>query len=191
MASYNILVSGTIAFKKGTPEELRQEIVKEIEEELGVNFELNKVHDEYTVLKWSSKIVKEDGLRRIHQKWKPFFSFFDIMLYYLAEPDYMEFSEDEDHDATDVFTTAVNELCYDDEVTDTEDFNSRLSGLTAFLKFADLDKELVTRKIAELLKVMDEEDIKVNEKVLTDLISTLDEKNYLTPSLKKLLLLVV
>jgi len=195
--SWATLVTGYVAFKKGTPEELKQKILEELKEALEADFEYNETDGEYHVedLNWHSHVT-EEKIEAIYQKWKPFFNVFSISLYYLNEADYDEYMEDDDDDdAGSILAKFIDEIVNDINMNKLYRPDSgylvKLHALVEFLKFADIDKDLVARKIAELTEVLQEVDLKESRDTLLNLISVLEERSFSPAKLKKLVLLEV
>lgn len=189
MASYSVLVSGLIAFKENIPKELRDIVIKEVEQNLGVNFELDEEYDEYSVLEWSNFSPGEEDLRNAWIKWKPLFSVFNVAIYYIPEPDYAEHHEDEseEDDANSIFTVAVDELCRMD-IFEAEKFSGRFEALIALLKHTDVDGKLAVGKITELFKVMEREGIEMDNRLVAELLSALARRRPVPLELKKVVL---
>lgn len=173
--SWETLVTGHIAFKEGTPENLKQNIIEELEEAFEAELRWDGEWKKYTVedVNWTSHVT-EDKIQRVYEKWKPFFKMFSVSLYYLNEPDYDEYLESDDQDANGILVTLIDEII--DEIEYSVGYHDKLRTLIDFLKVAEVDRELLTRKILELTEALQDAEIELDKDCLMDLITVLEKK---------------
>lgn len=193
--SWETLVTGGISFKKGTPEELKQKIIEELEAAFETKLKYNEEHDTYEFedVNWISHVT-EKKIQAVYQKWKPFFTEFSVSLYYLSEANYYEHACDDDQDKIGILEKLVDgivsSLNPDEQCSADTDYSTILQTLSEFLRFADLNREIVIRKMAELTEALSESDVQENKGILMKLVSVLEEKYSAPIELKKLVLAV-
>jgi len=196
--SWDTLVTGSVAFKSGTPENLKLKIIDELEEVLETTLEWDAKWQEYNFedLNWTSH-VSEEKIGEVYERWKLFFRRFSVSLYYLNEADYDEYAEDEDQDADSILESHLEELAEALESDEYDRANKVFEALIELLKAASVDNEvvsnLVARKINRLAEALEATETFGADKddlmeLLMELISVLEKMNVPTARLKKVLL---
>lgn len=196
--SWETLVVGSLAFKSGTPEEIKLQILEELEEVLETTIEYDARWQEWKFedVNWTSH-VSEEKIRKVYNKWRPFFTRFSVSLYYLSEADYSKLHDAEDQDAKAILEGIVDSLLRRENDGDwSEEENSVGEVLELLTKFVrgvkdrDVVREVLTPKIDRIAEVIAERGGIEREKmpVVLELIGVLEEMNIPAEGLKKTLL---
>lgn len=188
--SWETLVTGSVAFKSGTPECLKLKIIDDLEAVLETSLEWDPKWKEYRFedVNWSSH-VDEKEIEKVYRKWKPFFKLFSVSLYYLSEADYSEYSEDEDQDASNILESILEELVEALVNGEYDVADNAFEVLVKFLKAAKVDRGVVAEKIDMLSKALEEEKMfEVDKSNLVELNSILEDMKIPTARLRKVLL---
>jgi len=151
--STSTLVFGRFKFKEGVPDELKKKVIEELEDVLEAKLAWDERWNEYGVnnVNWTSHITIDD-LERIHRKWKFLFAKYDLTMYYLTEPDYTQYDNDENKygNINSVLEGGIDWIRLD--INDLLDVSESVDGWLEFVESCLLKNEVGIQEVDNLLK---------------------------------------